>query len=101
MNKVDILRKKIERDKVQVKKYIPDYDKPNDFENVVMCMFLFYLVSANADTPPPVFRRAFKKTFVQNTPSEFPKGFIAHLTSVIVRVIANVTIIGRLNGDIL
>ncbi|KAF8200745.1 guanine nucleotide binding protein, alpha subunit [Pholiota molesta] len=66
MNKVDILRKKIERDKVQVKKYIPDYDKPNDFENVIM-----------------FFRRAFKKIFVQNTPSEFPKGFMAHLTSVI------------------
>ena len=39
MNKTDLLRKKIEQDKIQVRKYVPDYDKPNDFENVATCEF--------------------------------------------------------------
>ncbi|KAF9476375.1 G-alpha-domain-containing protein [Pholiota conissans] len=66
MNKIDILRKKLEHDKIQVKRYIPDYDKPNDFENVAT-----------------YFRRAFKKIYVQTTPPDSQRSFIAHLTSVI------------------
>lgn len=46
MNKTDILRKKIEQDKIQIRTYIPDYDKPNDFESVANCISLSILLRA-------------------------------------------------------
>jgi len=36
MNKTDLLRKKLQQG-VRVKKYIPEYDKANDYETVSTC----------------------------------------------------------------
>ncbi|PPQ98401.1 hypothetical protein CVT24_004080 [Panaeolus cyanescens] len=63
MNKVDLLRKKLDQG-IQVKKYIPEYDKGNDFATVSTW-----------------FRRVFKRIFVDHRKPGSP--FISHFTSVV------------------
>ncbi|KAJ3494191.1 hypothetical protein NLJ89_g10859 [Agrocybe chaxingu] len=63
MNKIDLLKKKLERG-VRVQKYIPDFDKSNDFETVSLW-----------------FRRVFRRIYVDNMHPNNP--FISHFTSVV------------------
>ncbi|KIM45073.1 hypothetical protein M413DRAFT_24337 [Hebeloma cylindrosporum] len=63
LNKTDLLRKKLEQG-IRVKKYIPEFDKANDY-----------------DTVATWFRRVFKRIYVDNTQSKRP--FISHFTSVV------------------
>lgn len=62
MNKTDILRKKIEQDKIQVRRYVPDYDKSNDFENVATCKFSAAIKQFRAQLIPMIsFPSRFQK----------------------------------------
>jgi len=63
MNKTDLLRKKLEQG-IRVKKYIPEYDKGNDYETVSTW-----------------FRRVFKRIHMDNCSAGL--NFISHFTSVI------------------
>jgi len=42
MNKTDLLRKKLQQG-IRVKKYIPEYDKANDYETVSTCGDICFL----------------------------------------------------------
>ncbi|KAF4620276.1 hypothetical protein D9613_000337 [Agrocybe pediades] len=63
LNKTDLLRRKLEQG-VRVQRYMPEYDKPNDFENVSNW-----------------FRKVFKAYHVQYSPVK--REFISHFTSVV------------------
>ncbi|KAF8160896.1 guanine nucleotide binding protein, alpha subunit [Crassisporium funariophilum] len=62
MNKTDLLRKKLEQG-IRVKKYIPEFDKSNDYETVSTWL-----------------RRVFKRIYLDHNVG---KTFISHFTSVI------------------
>ncbi|KAH9485207.1 Guanine nucleotide-binding protein alpha-4 subunit [Psilocybe cubensis] len=73
LNKTDLLRKKLEQG-ILVKKYMPEFDKENTYENVATW-----------------FRKIFKKYFIQH--SEPGRSFISHFTSVIDTEATSVTLI--------
>lgn len=80
---------------MQVNKYIPEYDKGNDFESVTACKLLYIFDSKIYSEHPRIsvgFRRIFKRYFFQNRgePGESAvsaqpgRVFMAHFTSVVV-----------------
>jgi len=46
LNKTDLLRRKLEQG-IRVKKYIPEFDKANDYETVATCKSIFHCLQAS------------------------------------------------------